>query len=54
MKSSQSIAKLALITMPNDTEIRIERTFDAPRDAVFRAFTDPKLLTQWMDPGNTR
>src|SRR3989442_13324793 len=50
MKSSQSIAKPAITTTPNDTEIRIVRTFDAPRDAVFRAYTDPKLVTQWMGP----
>jgi len=50
MKSSQATAKRAVITTPNDTEIRVERTFDAPRDAVFRAYTDPKLLAQWMGP----
>ena len=36
MKSSQATAKRALITTPDDTEIRIERTFDAHRDAVWR------------------
>ncbi|TMH96033.1 hypothetical protein E6H37_04105 [Candidatus Bathyarchaeota archaeon] len=50
MKASQSISKPAAITTPNDTEIRIERTFDAPRDLVFRAYTDAKLLPQWMGP----
>ncbi|TMI14762.1 hypothetical protein E6H35_03820 [Candidatus Bathyarchaeota archaeon] len=50
MKSSQSIAKPAIITTPNDTEIRIVRTFDAPCDAVFSAYTDPKLVAQWMGP----
>jgi uncharacterized protein YndB with AHSA1/START domain len=50
MKTSHSISKPAVITTPSDTEIRIERTFDAPRDLVFRAYTDPKLLSQWMGP----
>jgi len=50
MKSSQATAKRAVITTPNDTEIRVERSFDAPREAVFRAYTDPKLLTQWLGP----
>src|SRR6267378_6803309 len=50
MKVSQSTAKPALITTPNDTEIRIVRTFEAPRDLVFRAYTDAKLLSQWMGP----
>src|SRR5439155_19916464 len=28
-------------------EIRAERVFDAPRDRVFAAFTDPKLVPEW-------
>lgn len=28
--------------------IDISREFDAPRDLVFRAHTDPDLLTQWL------
>ncbi len=31
-------------------EIIIEREFDAPRDLVFKAFTDPKLIPQWLGP----
>lgn len=26
------------------------REFDAPRDLVFRAYTDPELLVQWLGP----
>ena len=40
------------VTTPNDFEIRIERVFDAPRDRVWRAYTDPTLLTQWWGRGN--
>ena len=35
---------------PGKQELFIYREFDAPRDLVFRAFTDPKLLTKWMGP----
>lgn len=35
-----------------DREIRIERIFDAPRDRVWRAMTDPKLVAQWWGRGN--
>ena len=31
-------------------EIVITREFDAPRELVFKAFTDPKLLIQWLGP----
>ena len=42
----------ATVTTPSDREIRIERVFDAPRDRVWRAFTDPELLAQWWGRGN--
>ncbi len=28
----------------------ISREFEAPRDLVFRAYTDPELLIQWLGP----
>lgn len=31
-------------------DLFITREFDAPRDLVFRAHTDPNLLPQWMGP----
>jgi uncharacterized protein YndB with AHSA1/START domain len=31
-------------------QIIITREFDAPRDLVFRAYTDPELLVQWWGP----
>ena len=30
--------------------IDISREFDAPRDLVFRAYTEPELLVQWLGP----
>jgi uncharacterized protein YndB with AHSA1/START domain len=30
--------------------VLITRTFDAPRELVFRAWTDPELLAQWYAP----
>ena len=40
------------LTTPTDREIRVERIFDAPRDRVWRAYTDPKLVAQWWGRGN--
>lgn len=31
-------------------DLLVTREFDAPRELVFRAFTDPELYTQWMGP----
>jgi len=38
------------LTLPSDTQIRIERTFHAPRPLVWRVFTDPKLVPKWYGP----
>ncbi|MGD0029123.1 MAG: SRPBCC family protein [Candidatus Bathyarchaeia archaeon] len=35
---------------PGKQELFITREFDAPRELVFRAHTDPKLYTQWIGP----
>jgi uncharacterized protein YndB with AHSA1/START domain len=42
----------ATITTPGDRDIRIERIFNAPRDRVWKALTDPKLVAQWWGRGN--
>ena len=31
-------------------DLNISRTFDAPRDLVFKAWIDPKQLAQWWGP----
>ena len=35
------------VTTPTDTEIRVERVFDAPRERVYAVWTDPDLIPQW-------
>jgi uncharacterized protein YndB with AHSA1/START domain len=35
---------------PANTLVIVEREVNAPRDLVFRAFTDPGLLAQWLGP----
>jgi uncharacterized protein YndB with AHSA1/START domain len=34
-------------TSTAEREIVLARTFDAPRELVFDAWTDPKQITQW-------
>ena len=31
-------------------ELTITRTFDAPRELVWKAWTDPKMLERWWGP----
>jgi len=38
------------VTTLSDTEVRIERLFDAPREQVWEAYTDPELLREWLGP----
>jgi uncharacterized protein YndB with AHSA1/START domain len=35
---------------PGKQEMTITREFDAPRELVFKAFTDPGLVPQWWGP----
>lgn len=38
------------LTLPSNTEIRLTRVFNGPPARVYRAWTEPKLLTKWMNP----
>lgn len=35
---------------PDLPTVRIRRSFDAPLERVWRAWTDPELVSQWMGP----
>lgn len=45
-------ARESTLTLPGNREARIERVFDAPRDLVWRAYTEPDLLAQWWGRGH--
>jgi uncharacterized protein YndB with AHSA1/START domain len=36
-----------------DGDLVFERTFDAPRDQVWKAFTDPEIVPRWWGPHGT-
>lgn len=42
----------ARVSLPNEREIHFERVFAAPRELVWRAFTEPQLIAQWYCRGN--
>ncbi|GII53560.1 ATPase [Planotetraspora thailandica] len=44
------MANTQITAEPGQSQIIITREFDAPRDLVFRAHTDPDLLVQWLGP----
>jgi uncharacterized protein YndB with AHSA1/START domain len=39
------------VTTPSELEIRVERTFEAPRHHVFSVWTDPELIPEWWGDG---
>jgi uncharacterized protein YndB with AHSA1/START domain len=45
-------AATANVTTPGERDIRIERVFNAPRERVWQAHTDPALVAQWWGRGN--
>jgi uncharacterized protein YndB with AHSA1/START domain len=42
--------KTTITAEPGKQECLITREFDAPRELVFQAYTDPKLIVQWLGP----
>ena len=38
----------AQVTLPSDREVKVVRSFKAPRSLVYRAFTEPDLVRRWL------
>jgi uncharacterized protein YndB with AHSA1/START domain len=45
-----SRAKTTLVAEPGKQEVSMIRIFNAPRERVFKALTDPKLTSRWWAP----
>jgi uncharacterized protein YndB with AHSA1/START domain len=45
-------SRTSTLGLPSKREIRVERVFDAPREHVWRAMTEPDLVAQWWGRGN--
>jgi uncharacterized protein YndB with AHSA1/START domain len=50
MTTTNKTAKTAIIAEPGTQQIELMREFDAPRELVYRSYTDPELIVQWMGP----
>jgi uncharacterized protein YndB with AHSA1/START domain len=48
--TTNKTAKTEIVAEPGAQQIVITREFDAPRELVYRAYTDPDLLVQWLGP----
>jgi uncharacterized protein YndB with AHSA1/START domain len=48
--TTYSTGETQIIVDPDVPLVRIIRDFDAPREKVFRAHTDPDLFSQWNGP----
>src|SRR5258708_11929759 len=45
-----TMSKTEYVIDPGKFDIVMTRVFDAPRELVFKAYTDPTLLAQWWGP----
>jgi uncharacterized protein YndB with AHSA1/START domain len=48
--SASAKHKTTITAEPGKQELFIRREFDAPRELVFKAHTDPTLFVQWLGP----
>jgi len=46
----KTMEKTEYVIEPGKQEIIITRVFNAPRELVFKAMTDPKIVAQWFGP----
>jgi len=47
---SANNARIEAVTESSQWDLVMTRTFDAPRELVFKAWTDPKQVQQWWGP----
>ena len=43
-----TMTERAQVTLPSDREVKVVRSFKAPRALVYRAYTEPALVKQWQ------
>ena len=44
------MSRAVLTVQPARRDVVLTREFDAPRELVFKAYTDPKLFAEWWGP----
>jgi uncharacterized protein YndB with AHSA1/START domain len=48
MKAQRKTQAKSTVTLPNDRDVVVVRTFNAPRSLVFDAWTRPELVQRWL------
>jgi len=48
---TMTMSSTEIVAEPGKQEIVITRTFDAPRELVFKAWTDATMIPRWWGPG---
>jgi uncharacterized protein YndB with AHSA1/START domain len=43
-----TVIEKAQVALPSDREVKVTRSFKAPRSLVYRAWTEPDLVRRWM------
>jgi uncharacterized protein YndB with AHSA1/START domain len=44
----RTIVETAQVELPSDREVKVTRSFRAPRALVYRAYTQPELVRRWL------
>ena len=47
-ETGMAMAEKAQVSLPSDRQVKVTRTFRAPKELVYRAHTDPALVKKWM------
>ena len=47
-KGTRRSIEKALVDLPSDREVKVTRSFLAPRTLVYRAYTEPALVRRWL------
>src|SRR5262252_4833773 len=50
LRRETTMAKTQITAEPGIPQIIMTCEFDAPRDLVYRAYTEPELIQQWLGP----
>jgi uncharacterized protein YndB with AHSA1/START domain len=49
-KGAATMAKTEFVIKPGTNQMTMTRVFDAPRELVFKAMSDPNLIEKWWGP----